>query len=47
MASAKPIPTFAEHLHKLRTINPDVGIIENGCYYDVGSCSECELFKNG
>ena len=45
MASAKPIPTFAEYLHKLRTINPDVGIIENGCYYDVGSCSECELFK--
>ena len=48
MVSAKPtseIPTFADYLHKLRKINPDVGIIENDVYYDTGSCSEYELFK--
>ena len=48
MASSKPtskVPTFADYLHKLRKINPDVGIIENNVYYDTGSCSEYELFK--
>ena len=32
-------------MHKLRKINPDVGIIENDVSYDVGTCSEFELFK--
>ena len=39
------IPTFTDYLHKLRKINPDVGIIENDIYYDVESCSEFKLFK--
>ena len=29
----------------MRKINPDVGIIENDVYYDIGSCSKYEHFK--
>ena len=45
MASSSKLPTFAEYVHKLRKINPDVGILENDEYYDVESCSEYQLFK--
>ena len=34
MAIASSTPTFRELLGKLKIVNPKIGMVEDGCFYD-------------
>ena len=42
---ATAIPTFTQMLTKINKVNPDVGLIEDGFYYDVSELSEAQKFR--
>ena len=45
MATASSTPTFGELLGKLKIVNPKIGMVEDGCFYDFNKLSEEEKFE--
>ena len=41
---AAAVPTFGKLLHKVRKVNPEIGMIEEGVFYDVSELSEHQFF---
>lgn len=45
MATASNVPTFGELLNRVRKVNPRVGIVEDGYFYDTTELSEEQKFR--